>query len=92
MAKFEKHVYQWKCEYYAKTHVRSGNERVIHGFFEGHGEDVVARCQLELNYKLKKPWIWYGVGITITTPLGQKIERIIEERHDGYGVILVEDT
>ena len=90
MARFEKHQYKWKCEYYAATHAHNGTRRVINGFFEGAGEDIVARCQLELNYKLKKPWIWYGVGITITTPLGQKTERVIEPRCDGYGVVLVE--
>lgn len=91
MARFEKRQYQWKCEYFAETHVWNGSKRVIRGFFEGHGEDLVARCQLELNYKLRKPWMWYGVGITITTPLGQKIERLIEERRDGWGVVLVEE-
>ena len=89
MARFEKRKYQWKCEYFAETHVPSGQKRIINGFFEGHGVDVVARCELELNYRLKKPHIWFGVGITITTPLGQKVERVIESRH--YGVKLVEE-
>lgn len=85
--KFEKKQYTWKCSYFANTTVRNGTHRRIEGNFEGAG-DVVGLCELELNKRLKKPHIWFGVGITIITPLGQKIERVIESRH--YGVMLVE--
>lgn len=90
--KFEKRKYQYKCHYYAKTNTWNGNRRILNGYFEGHQEDIVSRCQLELNYRLQKPHIWYGVEITITTPLGQKIKCIIESRHDGFGIVLEKIT
>lgn len=85
---FAKQKYNWQCQYYAETYTMKGDKRKINGYFEGYG-DIVKRCQLKLNYRLRKPYIWYGVEITIITPLGQRAIRTIEPDENGYGIVLV---
>ena len=71
----------WNCQYWAEAHGRDGRKRILRGTFDGLG-DVVGKCEQILNQRLRKPYFWLGVGITILTPL-HNLDYVIEEKHSG---------
>ena len=69
--------------YYAETHMHDGSKRTISGMFNAVDADHAAvLVEQLLNERLRKPWIWYGVGVTVT-PIGaegvEAFELILEE-------------
>jgi hypothetical protein len=58
-------------------------------FYEGI-KGAKENAAKELQQKLKKPYLWYGVGCRIITPLGQVIEGIIEV--DSAGNLVIDNS
>ena len=79
-------ISKWPCTYKATATKMDGNNIYISGPFDGFN-DIVGNAETTLRKRLRKPWQWYGVGITLLTPLGQAVECIIECNDNGQLIL-----
>lgn len=66
----------WTCSFCGETTHPSGRDMMVEGVFDGAG-DLLEKAHMEILRRLRKPWLWYGVGFWIHTPLGQRVEVVL---------------
>jgi hypothetical protein len=59
--------------------MRGGRKRSLEVNFDGDGNDgnILHNAKLALRSRMRKPWLWYGVGFTVKKPFGS-IDGIFE--------------
>jgi hypothetical protein len=67
----------WPCQFIASTVMPDKRSRTITFIFDGEFQ-AESKGLAEFFRRSKKPYLWYGVGFTIYTPLGQCIHGVIE--------------
>lgn len=83
-------IKKWPCNVYVETHLPSGRKITITAIVEGSGDPDGAA--LALIQTRKNAYSFLGCEVTITTPLGQKIHRVLETDGESLRLDVLEEA
>lgn len=75
----------WKCKLTMSACMIDKRHRKIEFYYDGADGETQELGVKALRKRLRKPYLWYGVGYEILTPLGMRIQGTFEDENLSCG-------